>query len=247
MNKVSVIIITGNEENNITDCLKSVQWADEIVVVDSESTDRTVEIARQFTDKVFIQKWLGFSKQKEYAVSLASNDWVLSIDADERITEELAEEILKSDLSCNGYFIGRRNHFLRKEINSCKWNVDFQMRFFSRKKTVMYDRLVHEGFIAEKPNGTFKNKMIHYTYDSIESALSKINNYSTLQAEETADKKNSSGLHVFMHTISAFLKFFISYKGYKDRKYGLIISFFNSVTTLLTYAKIWEMKTKRNT
>jgi len=246
LNKVSVIIITGNEENNITDCLKSVQWADEIIVVDSESTDKTVEISKKFTEKVFVKKWLGFAKQKKYALSLASNNWVLSIDADERITEELAEEILNCDLSCNGYFIGRKNHFLRREINSCKWNDDFPMRFFNRKKTIMYDRLVHEGFIAEKPNGTLKNKMNHFTYDSIESALSKINNYSTLQAEEMLEKKNSSGLHVLLHPISAFLKFFISYKGYKDGKYGLIISFFNSITALLTYTKIWEIKIKRN-
>ena len=93
-NKISAVIITGNEENNIKDCLKSVQWADEIIVVDSESTDQTVQIAKEFTDKVFIKKWQGYSAQKSYAISLAKNEWILSLDADERVTEKLANEIL---------------------------------------------------------------------------------------------------------------------------------------------------------
>lgn len=93
-NKISVIIITGNEEKNIRDCLESVKWADELIVVDSESSDDTVKIAKEFTDKVYIQKWLGYAKQKEYAISLAKNDWVLSLDADERVTKKLADEVL---------------------------------------------------------------------------------------------------------------------------------------------------------
>ena len=245
MNKISVVIITGNEEKNISDCLKSVQWADEVIIVDSESTDKTVEIAKQYTDKVFIQKWPGFAKQKKFAVSLAKNDWVLNIDTDERITAELAEELLNCDLACNGYFIGRKNHFLGKEIKSCKWDQDYPMRFFNKTKTYMYQRLVHEGFISEKPNKKLRNKMVHYTYNSIEEALKKINNYSGLQAAETKKNRKISGIEILLHSITGFLKFFISYKGYKDGIHGLMVSFFNSITTTLTYMKIWEQDRKK--
>src|SRR3989339_1682079 len=113
MNKVSVTIIAFNEAQNIEDCLKSVQWADEIIVVDSGSTDATVEISKKYTNKVFFNKWEGFAKQKSFALSLANNNWVLSLDADERVTPELKEEILNSNLNgADGYYIWRKNYFL---------------------------------------------------------------------------------------------------------------------------------------
>ena len=116
MNKVSVTVITKDEEKNISDCLKSVEWADEIIVVDSESTDRTVELAKQFTDKIFIRKWEGYVPQKRYALSLAANEWVLSLDADERITPELKDEIFNlSPGDFSGFKIRRKNFLIRKK------------------------------------------------------------------------------------------------------------------------------------
>lgn len=138
-NKISVVIITLNEENNIKDCLESVKWADEIMVVDSESSDETVKIAKEYTDKVFINKWSGYSAQKTYALSLVKNDWVLSLDADERVSEELAKEILRTDLSQNnGYFIKRNNYFLGKLIRGCGWGNDLQLRLVKKKLKLHY-------------------------------------------------------------------------------------------------------------
>lgn len=246
-NKISVVIIAGNEEQNIYDCLKSVEWADEVIVVDSESTDDTVKIAKEFTDKIFIKKWMGFSKQKDYAVSLARNNWVLSLDADERIPPKLADEILNSSLEFDGYLIGRENYFIGKAISTCGWENDYQLRLFKKSNTTITDRLVHEGFVSDGKTAKLKNKMVHLTYNSIESALAKINHYSDLKATEDYERKTIGGLGILLHSVSAFLRFFISYKGYKDGVYGMIISFFNSITSMLSYTKIWELNLRKQT
>lgn len=246
MKKISVIIICGNEEKNISACLESVKWAAEIIVVDSESTDNTREIAAQFTDKVLVKPWQGYAKQKSFALQQAENDWILSLDADERITPELQKEIEEIDSSSvDGYFIGRKNHFLGKYIGSCGWDKDFQLRLFNKNKASMTDRLVHEGFVVKGEIGYLKNKMIHFTYNSIAEALEKINNYSSLQAKELYCKKKVSSIGILLRSISQFLIFFVSLKGYKDGIHGLMISFFNSITTALTYTKIWELKKRR--
>ena len=172
MNKISVIVITKDEEKNISDCLKSVEWTDEIIVVDAESTDNTVDHAKKFTDKVFIKKWEGYVPQKKYALSLASNKWTLSLDADERITPELKTEILNLSLDdISGYKIRRRNFLLNKEITSCGWGNDYQLRLFEKEKTNMTDRLVHEGFTADGKVRKLKNPMLHYTFSHTFSAF----------------------------------------------------------------------------
>ncbi|MFC2135576.1 glycosyltransferase family 2 protein [Bacteroidota bacterium] len=242
MENISVIIITGNEERNIVDCLQSVNWADEIIVVDSESTDSTVELSKKFTDKVFINKWEGFAKQKAYALSLASNKWVLSLDADERVSDQLREEIVNLQPGDNvGFIIQRRNHFLGKNITTCGWGKDYQLRLFIKSKTKLNDRLVHEGFIVDGKTTRLKGQLIHYTYTSIENTLTKINHYSSLQAQEYYGKKRTGGIGFILHPLGAFLRLFISLKGYKDGIHGMLIAFFNSLTTLQTYLKIWEM------
>ena len=247
MDKISVIIITGNEERNVVDCLKSVEWADEIIVVDSESTDSTVELAKKFTDKVFINKWEGFAKQKSYALSLASNKWILSLDADERVSDQLREEIISLQLGdFAGFYIQRKNHFLGKNITTCGWGNDYQLRLFMKDKTKLNDRLVHEGFIVDGKTKRLQGQLIHYTYTSIENTLAKINHYSSLQAQEYYGKKKTGGIGFILHPLGAFLKFFISLKGYKDGIYGMQIAFFNSLTTLQTYLKIWEMHNLKN-
>jgi (heptosyl)LPS beta-1,4-glucosyltransferase len=247
MNKISAIVITKNEENNISDCLKSIEWADELIVVDSESTDRTVEIAKQFTDKVFIRKWEGYVPQKKYALSLAINEWVLSLDADERITPELKEEILKlSSGNFSGFKIKRKNFLIKKEITSCGWEKDYQLRLLKKDKTSFSDRLVHEKFIVEGDVSTLKNPMLHYTFSSFSDYLNKINNYTSLKAQELFKKKKRiGGWTIFSHTISAFFSFFIFRKGFKDGVYGLIISLLHLVSTMMNYIKLWEFQNKK--
>jgi len=244
MENISVIIITKNEEKNIEACLKSVDWADEIILVDSESEDKTVEIAGNFTDKIFIKKWEGFVPQKRYALSLTKNEWVLSIDADEQVTPELKEEILKINLDVyDGYLIRRKNFLFGKEITTCGWNKDYQMRLFRKSKTTLPDKLVHEGFIVSGGKGILNNVIIHNTYSSLHNYLKKVNNYTSLKAEEVYKSKGKvTAFTIFSHAFSAFFRYFISLKGYKDGIHGLIISFVNSLSTMLTYVKIWEKK-----
>lgn len=247
MNKISVTVITKNEEKNISDCLNSVKWADEIIVVDSESTDKTLEIAKQFTEKIFIRKWEGYVPQKRYAISLASNEWVLSLDADERITTELKEEITNLDPGeFNGFKIRRKNFLMNKEITSCGWEKDFQLRLMKKSKADLSDRLVHEKFIVEGKTGVLKNPMLHYTFSSFTKYFSKINHYTSLKSQELYQKKKHvNGWIIFSHTVSAFFTFFFIRGGFKDGVYGLIISLLHSVSTMMNYIKLWELQNKK--
>lgn len=245
-NKISVIIITGNEENNIAECLRSLLWADEIIVVDSESTDRTVQIAKEFTEKVFVKKWNGYASQKAYALSLATNDWVLSIDADERISESLAKEILEINLTqYNGYFIKRDNYFLGKLIRGCGWGNDIQLRLFKKSETKLSDRMVHEKFIVNGSVSNLKNSFAHYSYKNLNDAFEKINRYSTLEASEKVDKKTVNVFTVLMSPAFYFLHHFIIRKGFLDGIHGIIISFMHMVTKLQVQLKILEIKKNR--
>lgn len=247
MNKVSVTIIAFNEADNIEDCLKSVQWADEIIVVDSGSSDATFEISKKYTDKVFFNKWEGFAKQKSFALSLANNNWVLSLDADERITPELKEEILNSDLSgADGYYIWRKNYFLDKAIKYCGWGSDYQLRLFRKDKTKLTDRLVHEGFIVDGKTSSLKNKMIHLTHTDLKKTFSKINDYSTLEAEEKYKRKNINGFTMILYPLIAFIQHYFFRKGFLDGVHGLMVSINHAMTKLQVYMKIWEInKVKR--
>ena len=247
MNKISVTVITKDEEKNISDCLRSVDWADEIIVVDSESTDRTAELAKQFTDKIFIRKWEGYVPQKKYALSLATNEWVLSLDADERVTSELKDEIINlSPGEFSGFKIRRKNFLLKKEITSCGWEKDYQLRLMRKDKSSFSDRLVHEKFIVDGQVEKLKNPMIHYTFTSFSEYFSKINHYSSLKAQELFQKKKRVGAWtIFSHTVSAFFAFFIFRRGFKDGVYGLIISLLHSVSTMMNYIKLWELQNKK--
>ena len=247
MKKISVTVITKDEEKNISDCLKSVEWADEIIVVDSESSDRTIELAIKFTDKVIIRKWEGYVLQKRYALSLASNEWVLSLDADERITPELKDEILNlSPGDFSGFKIRRKNFLLKKEITSCGWEKDYQLRLFKKDMTDLNERLVHEKFEADGEVGTLKNPMLHFTFFSFEDYLNKINSYTSLKAQELFKKKKIvHAWTIFSHTVSAFFAFFIIRRGFKDGIYGLIISLLHSVSTMMNYIKMWELQHRK--
>jgi glycosyltransferase involved in cell wall biosynthesis len=247
MNKLSVIVITKDEEKNISDCLQSVDWADEIIVVDSESSDRTIELAKKFTDRVIIKKWEGYVPQKRYALSFAANEWVLSLDADERITPELKDEIVKLLPGDNsGFKIKRKNFLMNKEITSCGWEKDYQLRLFKKDKTDLNERLVHEKFVVEGKVGTLNSPMLHYTFSSFKEYFEKINNYTSLKAEELLSKKKKvGGWTIFSHTVSAFFAFFFIRRGFKDGVYGLIISLLHSVSTMMNYIKLWELQNKK--
>lgn len=249
MAKLSALIIAGDEEKNIKDCLESVKWADEIIVVDSESKDKTVEIAKEFTDKVYIKKWEGFVPQRRMALDRASNEWILSIDADERVSEELKNEILQIINQNNiesGYYIPRRNYFLDKIITSCFWYPDYQLRLFKKEFASIEDRKVHEGFSVKGEVGHLKNDLIHFTHQTLISTFKKINEYSSLEAYERVNKKKIRPWDLVLHPIAAFLNHFISRKGYKDGVYGLMVSLVHMITNMMTYMKMWELQNVKN-
>jgi glycosyltransferase involved in cell wall biosynthesis len=226
--------------------LSSVKWADEIIVVDAESSDKTVTIAKKFTDKVHLKKWEGYVKQKQYALSQAENDWVFSLDADERVTEELRNEIESTGRTdVDGFRIRRRNFLFSKEIKSCGWGNDYQLRLFKRDKAALTKRLVHEGFEVQGKVEKLTEPMLHFTFSSLAGYISKINYYTSLRAKELfEEKRNVNGWTIISHTITAFLQFFIIKGGFKDGVHGLIISLLHSLSTMLNYIKLWELKIK---
>jgi glycosyltransferase involved in cell wall biosynthesis len=237
-------MIVKNEESFLEDALKSVSWADELIIVDSESTDNTINIAVKYTNRLFVHKWEGFAAQKRYALNLTSNEWIINIDADERISEKLKKEINELDLSnADGFIIPRENYLLNRHITTCGWNNDYQLRLFRKSKVSVTDRLVHEGFEINGRSEKLKSPLIHLTYTSIERIVSKINRYSTLEAQEKFSNKKRVKIHtIIFHALSAFLKDFFSLKGYKDGIYGFVVSLFSGITSLLVYVKIWELQ-----
>jgi glycosyltransferase involved in cell wall biosynthesis len=245
-NKISVIVIAGNEESNIEDCLASVAWADEIVVVDSESADRTVEIAKRHTPLVHTRAWQGYANQKAYALKAASHEWVLSLDADERVQAALAEEIGSADLELfDGYRIKRDNYFLGRKIRGCGWGRDYQVRLFRKSRTTVTDRQVHEGFKVDGAMGVLTGAISHYSYRTLKEAFAKIDTYSTLEAKEKAHRMSAHPIAILVAPPLAFLHHFILRRGFIDGGYGVMVSLMHALTKLQVRMKIWEMRRKQ--
>jgi glycosyltransferase involved in cell wall biosynthesis len=247
MQKISAIIICKDEEKNIDDCIKSISWCDEIIITDSGSTDKTIEIAKKYTDKIFFNEWRGFSQQRKFALTKASNDWVFVLDADERCTNELAEEIrniLSDKARAKGFFIPRKSFFLSKWIKHCGWYPDYKLRLFDKNFVKISDRLVHEGYEVNGETAKLKNDLFHYTVTSISEFMDKINHYSTLSAREKSSKQNISFLYLFFIPGFEFTKKFIFQAGFLDGINGLMVSYFHMITKLLTYMKMRELQNK---
>ncbi|GAB1349905.1 glycosyltransferase family 2 protein [Ignavibacteriales bacterium] len=248
MQKISVSIITLNEEKNIARCLKSVSWADEIIVVDSGSKDKTVEIAENLEAKVIFNAWKGFSEQKDFALRSCTNEWVLSLDADEEVSEDLRVEIsrvVNDNPVAEGFFIPRKTFFNGKWIKSCGWYPGYQLRLFKKSLTRLTDRRVHEGFEVDGKREYLKGDILHFTHFDLKSTIAKINNYSTLEAEERYQTKSSTPLNFILNPLAAFLQHYILRRGFTDGVEGLIISLLHALTNLMTYMKIWEMRRER--
>jgi len=237
-------MIVKNEESFLEEALKSVSWADELIIIDAESTDNTINIAAKYTDRIFVRKWEGFASQKRFALNLSSNDWVFNLDADERVSDNLKKEINDLDFNkADGFKVPRENYLLNRHIASCGWDNDYQLRLFRKSKVTVTERLVHEGFEINGLTEKLKSPLIHLTFVSIERIVSKINTYSSLEAREKFGNTQRVKIHtIILHTLSAFLKEFFSLKGYKDGIYGFVVSLFSGITTLLVYVKIWELQ-----
>ncbi|MBI5198793.1 MAG: glycosyltransferase family 2 protein, partial [Nitrospirae bacterium] len=243
MTRLSVAIITYNEEEKIQDCLESIKWADEIVVVDSFSTDKTLDICRQYTDKVFQHEWSGFSYQKNHAIDVTTNPWVLILDADERVSEGLRKEIkevLEKDFGVDGYFMPRKSYFLGRWIRYGGWYPDYSIRLFRKDRGRFEQREVHESIRIDGKTGKLKNPLEHFTYRNLSEYIQRMDRYATLAAIEMNGEGRRSGPgNILFRPILTFFRMYILQQGFREGIYGLLLSVLYSYYTFVKYAKLW--------
>ena len=243
---VSAVVITKNEERNIGDCLRSVDWVDEIVVVDAESQDRTTERVSEFTQRIFVRPWPGFGAQKNFGIDQADSDWILILDADERVSSELKDEIqhLLGSWSPGGpvaFEAPRRNIFYGKWVRWGGAYPDSQIRIFRKGKARYNDVEVHENLLISGEVGKLKGHFVHFTERHIVDHFRKFNLYTTLAAREKGKSQDSVyGYHLVVNPLVVFLKTYILRKGFKDGIRGVIFAAFASMYTFVKYAKLWE-------
>ena len=244
--KLTVTVITRDEAAHIGAALESVSWADEIIVVDSKSTDDTVSLARRLATRVEVREWPGYGAQKNYAAGIASNDWVLSLDADERVSPELGAEIktlLSTGPTQSGYRIPRVTFYLGRWIRSTDWYPDYQFRLYDRRAARWNERRVHESVEADRPPGVLRHELQHYAYRDISHHLATIDKYTTLAAEQwLSEGRRTSALEMFFHPRFAFLRNYVLRGGFRDGAAGLLVSKMNAFYVFLKFAKLWELQ-----
>jgi glycosyltransferase involved in cell wall biosynthesis len=244
--KLTVTVITRNEASNIAEALESVSWADEIVVVDARSTDETVAIAQRHATRVEVRDWPGYSAQKNHAAELASHDWILSIDADERVTRELAAEIravLQEEPPARGYRIPRVTRYLGRWIRSTDWYPDYQLRLYDRRAGRWNGRRVHESVALDGAPGVLRHELQHHAYRDISHHLATIDRYTTLAAEQWMQEgRRTTAFGALTHARLAFARNYILRRGFTDGAAGLLVSSLNSYYVFLKFAKLWELQ-----
>jgi glycosyltransferase involved in cell wall biosynthesis len=244
---VSVTVITKNEAANLAAALESVAWADERIVVDSASTDETVAIARRLADQVVVRPWPGYVEQKNFAASLARNDWILSVDADERVTPALADEIravMHESPEAAGYRIPRVAWHLGRWIRTTDWYPDHQLRLYDRRRARWIGRHVHEGVEVDGPVGALREELQHYPYNGIADHIETINRYTTYAARQMHEEGRRAGLLAMLgHPPLAFLRNYIARGGWRDGAPGFVISALNAWYVFLKFAKLRELST----
>jgi glycosyltransferase involved in cell wall biosynthesis len=246
MPTVSCLVITKNEEANIRDCLTSVSWATERIVVDAESGDRTVEIAQSLGAKVFVRPWPGFGAQKNFGMEQASSEWILVVDADERVTPALEAEVI----SCLGrwnpgdpvaYDIPRKNYFYGGWVRYAGVYPDYQIRLFRRGCASYNDVPVHENLMVLGAVGRMSSPFEHFTERKIQDHFRKFGLYTTLAAQEKAKTvRVVRGSDLLFRPLVVFLKTYVFKQGFRDGVRGLIVCVFASMYTFVKYAKLWD-------
>lgn len=248
--KISAKINVYNEEANIAAVCESLAWADEIVICDSYSTDRTVEIAKQYTDKIFFREFRGYKDKHEYSDSVTTGDWILWMDADERVTPELRasiEALRQRDPESlpDGFWISRRTEFLGRWILHSGWYPDYQMRLY-RKAASYWDGVApHEVAHVRGRTEKLKGELLHYTATDLSDYHRRVLSYATLSAEHLINKgKRASGIDLFTLPVAAFIRTYILKLGFLDGAPGLAVAMFTAYGVFLRYAKVWEAQHK---
>jgi len=246
--KLTVIVPTYNEEKNIEACLKSLTFADEIIVVDSFSTDKTKDIALKFTDNFIEHEYVYSTKQKNWIIPKAKYKWILLVDADERVDEKLKNEILsvlENAPTFDAYWIRRRNFISGREIKHGAWGRDKVIRLFKRDRCRYEDKEVHGEIIVDGKTGKLKNKLIHYTYNNVDEYISKLIRYSVWGANQRYKEGwKGSLINVIFQPPFIFFKNYILYLGFLDGIDGFIVEILNSYYVLLKYIRLWEKTSK---
>ena len=252
--KISACIVAFNEEKNIAAALESVSWADEILIVDSESEDATRLIAESLGAKVLTQKWLGFSKQKQFAADRAAHDWIFSLDADERISDQLKDEILKLKQSAetnlaDGYRIPRLSFYMNRPIRHGGWYPDWQLRFYNRQRGKWKDVLIHESIELQENARLEKlsGEILHYSVEGAAHHHRMIGTrYAPLAAEQMFERgKRTSPLKVATAGMTAFLQTYILKGGFLDGFAGFCIARFAAHHAFLKHLLLWELQNKK--
>lgn len=243
---VTVTVITLNEAANIEACLDSVSFADDVVVVDSGSTDKTVELARAKGARVIVRDWPGYSAQKNFAAEQATHDWILSVDADERVTPELAEEVARtvaSSPSGAGFRVPRVTFHLGRWIRTTDWYPDYQLRLYHRGRARWPAKLVHESVAADGAVGQLRGELQHYAYRDLSHHFSTMERYTTLAATEMHSAgRDATFLHLLFHPPAAFLRNYVLKRGFADGTVGFVVSAMNAYYVFLKFAKLWALK-----
>tara|TARA_A100000171_G_C2124343_1_gene142621 strand:- start:887 stop:1675 length:789 start_codon:yes stop_codon:yes gene_type:complete len=246
---LSVIIITRNESAHIAECIKSVQFADEIIVLDSGSTDNTREIAAELGARVEVSTdWPGFGPQKNRALHMATQDWVLSIDADERVTPELAREIRSTmvDAQYDAYKIARLSWFGDRWIKHCGWWPDYVVRLFRRGQATFSEAAVHEKVVPVTRPGTLQNHFLHYPYASMEVLIDKVNRYSSAAARMMHEKgRRTSVGGIAGHAFWTFVRIYFIRRGFLDGKEGFILAATAAAGSFFRYSKLRYLQSAR--
>lgn len=242
---LSAIVITYNEEQNIGACIESLKWCDELIVVDSNSTDNTVEIARGLNAKVSIVENQTYGEKRNTGIDMASGEWILWIDADERITPELQKEITEvisgDKQPFEAYLINRKSFFINKFIKHCGWYPDFTLRLFRRSSGIRFNTLlVHESAVYNGEKGRLKNDILHYTDRDFEHYIKKLNNYTTLSARELFNKGRKAGFFdIIFRPAFTFFKMYFLKLGILDGFMGLVLCTLSSVHVCVKYSKLY--------
>ena len=244
--KLTATVITRDEASNIAAALQSISWADEIVVVDSGSTDDTVALASARGVRVMSRTWPGYVDQKNYAASVATHDWIFSLDADERVTPALAgeiREIVAGNPAERAFRVPRVTFHLGRWVRTTDFYPDHQTRLYDRRSARWQGKYVHESVVADGPVGQLKHELQHYSYRDLSDHLDRINQYSTLAAQQMYEGGRRAGaVDLLLHPPAAFLRNYVLRGGFADGVAGLTISLVNAYSVLLKFAKLWELQ-----
>ncbi len=242
---LSAAVVAQNEAERIGPCLDSLSWVDEIIVVDGGSADGTQNLCRQHGARVIEHPWEGYSIQKNRALGEASHPWVLSVDADERVTEDLRQEIedlLSGEPACNGYYIPRKNIFWGHWMRGRQFYPDYQMRLIRREKAGFIERKVHESAFVAGPTGKLRGALEHYSYSDLRDYLQRQHHYASLAAEELRERGvRPRWHHLLLRPPARFLKGYVLRGGFVDGLDGLLVAGMDALYVLAKYGRLREL------